>query len=157
MKIINTPCSRSALAIDATMTAMGWVGLIYLIAQGVMSVTHAAERSSETPFITTALPTIQTLMIYLTIAAFNALILLLWARYHKALFRNLRRQAVPLALDDETLASHFSLTRNALLELQDSRITVIHHAEDGGITQLETDQLRVRFDDNNFFEKARAA
>ena len=139
--LINTPSSRSAWAIDAFITAAGWVGFVYLIGNGIVVITDSGSPGDSA--WAAARPTIETLMAYATIAAFNALLVVLWVSYQDSFFKSLRRKDVPGILDDDAVASHFALPFNVLREIQVSQVTVIYHADDGAITHLETDQLRV--------------
>lgn len=141
ISLINTPSSRGAWAIDAFITAAGWVGFVYLIGNGIAVVIGSGNPAG--PAWATARPTIETLMGYATIAAFNALLVVLWVSYQDSFFRSLRHKVALGVLDDETVASHFALPSNVLREIQVSQVTVIYHADDGAITHLETDQLRV--------------
>ena len=141
ISLINTPSSRSAWAIDAFLTAAGWVGFVYLIGNGIAVITDSGGPNGSA--WATARPTIETLMAYATIAAFNALLVVLWVSYQDSFFMSLRRKDAPRILDDDTVASHFALSSNVLREIQVSQVTVIYHADDGAITHLETDQLRV--------------
>ncbi|MEO6960128.1 MAG: poly-beta-1,6-N-acetyl-D-glucosamine biosynthesis protein PgaD [Burkholderiaceae bacterium] len=140
-KIINTRCSRLNLVIDASLTAFGWVGLVYLMAQGVTTIANTIHVSPDHSLLTAVTPILQTVLIYITVAAFNALLLVLWARHRKLRRNKSHRPRAFLTLSDDTVALHFSLSRNALHEVQDSRVTIIHLSDIGGITRLETDQL----------------
>ena len=142
--IITTQRSTLALAIDSTLTALGWIGFFYLFTKGVVSIINDNYDSPGIAFLDPFLPTITTLAAYLLVATFNALIIVLWARYHKIFFKDLLQRRVPASIDDETVASHFQLSTNQLHEIQDSRVTVIYHSTDGAIAHLETDQLHMQ-------------
>ena len=143
--IITTQRSSVFLAIDATLTAMGWIGFFYLFSRGVIGVVDAAAyENTRVSMLDSYLPTVTTLATYLLVAAVNALVIVLWARYHNLFFKDLQRpQALP-HIDDDTVAEHFQLTANQLKEIQSSRVTVIYHATDGAIAHLETDQLQAQ-------------
>lgn len=142
--IIKTQRSPLALAIDATLTALGWAGFFYLFTQGVVDVLANTYTGPEVPLLKPFVPTLTTLATYVLVAALNALVIVLWAHYHRI------RAAQPVSetalenMDDLAVASHFRLSCNQLHEVQDSRVTVIYHSVDGDIAHLETDQLRVQ-------------
>jgi biofilm PGA synthesis protein PgaD len=141
--IITTQRPPLAFAIDATLTALGWAGFFYLFTEGVVNVLADTYVGPEVPLLEPFVPTLTTLATYVLVATFNALVIVLWAHYHR-IYAN---QALPgtalQAMDDQAVASHFRLSCNQLHEIQDSRVTVIYHSVDGNIAHLETDQLRV--------------
>lgn len=155
IKVINTPCSRTAWTLDAAMTAVGWAGFLYLVAHGTMAMLNGTGSVVRLPVLGDALPTLHTLLVYLTFAAFNALLIATWILHRQ---RAAKRQPMPFAdavLDDDTLAAHFSLSSNQLREIQDSRVMVIHHGQNGNISFLETDQMVASNADS--FQAAQAA
>ncbi len=152
--IITTQRSSIALAIDAMLTALGWIGFFYLFTKGVVSIIDGTYDSPKMAILDPFLPTVTTLAAYLLVAAFNALLVVLWARYHKLFFKDLRREHAPALIDDDSVAEHFQLSCNQLHEIQDSRVTVIYHSLDGAIAHLETDQLRMQRADNSQGDEA---
>lgn len=156
--IIKTQRTPLAYTIDTALTALGWLGFFYLFTKGLVSIINGSYDSPATPLIQTFMPTVNTLMVYLLVAAFNATLVVLWARFHKTLFGRLSRHSTQQGVDDESVASHFHLSCNQLHEIQDSRVTVIYHSMDGNIAHLETDQLRMQpAGNNNVFVTARVA
>ena len=147
--IITTQRSPLAWTIDTALTAMGWVGFFYLFTEGVVSILgeNYSEAATATPG--SLVPTVHTLVLYLAVACFNALLVVLWGKYRKYLFQAGRRSGQQDAVNDEQLASHFHLSCNQLHEIQDSRVTVIYHSNEGDIAHLETDQLRMQPAGNN--------
>jgi biofilm PGA synthesis protein PgaD len=152
MNIITTKRSSVGWITDSVLTALGWVAFFYLFTRGVVSVAFSDGvqplPSIFDPVVTPLVPTLQTLALYLLVASFNALLVVLWGRYHKRMFRKLKQLRSPDGVDEDQLASHFHLSRNQLHEIQGSRVTVIYHSNDGAISQLETDQLRIQPADN---------
>lgn len=148
MNIITTKRSSLAWTMDAGLTALGWAAFFYLFTRGVVSIFHAEGLqpmpSLVSSTVTPLVPTLQTLAVYVVVACINALLVVLWGRYHKRLFRTLKMLRSSDGVDDDELASHFHLSRNQLHEIQGSRVTVIYHSNDGAISQLETDQLRIQ-------------
>lgn len=142
--IITTQRSPIAFTIDTVLTTCGWLGFFYLFTSGVISVLRGGYDSPPIPLIEPLLPTLSTLALYLLVGLFNALLVVLWGKYHKVFFRQLNRRRQQIRLEDDILASHFHLSCNQLHEVQDSRVTVIYHSDDGDIARLETDQLRMQ-------------
>jgi biofilm PGA synthesis protein PgaD len=156
--IITTQRSPLALAIDTALTALGWIGFFYLFTQGVVAVMDGSYNAPSTPFMNQLWPTAQTLTVYALVAAFNAMLVVLWGRYRKMFFRKLNQRNAAIKVDDETVATHFHLSSNQLHEIQDSRVTVIYHSNEGEIAHLETDQLRMQPAGNNpVFDTVKAA
>lgn len=143
MPIITTRCSPIAQAIDTLLTAIAWCGFLYLFIQEISTLFIATPENPSGGSAAQLSLTAQTLLIYLTVAAFNALLLVLWARYHKLFFKNMGHRDA-LELDEETLASSFSLSCHQLRQMQESRIAVIHHTIDGNINSLETQSQRLQ-------------
>jgi len=143
IRIIHTPCSRATSAIDAGMTAIGWAGFAYLASSSILSISMASTLQGDAPSLSLVAPTLETLLIYLTIAAFNALLVVLWGTYHKRLFPPPRKVQARSAPDDAITAADFALSSAQLHDVHGSRITVIHHTDDGEIAALQTDKLRI--------------
>lgn len=148
MPIITTRCSRIAQIIDSLLTAIAWCGFFYLVIQGV-STLFASTTEYPDGFATQFPLIMHTLAIYLAVAAFNAMILVLWAKYHKIFFRKLGHRHAVSKLDDETLASSFSLSCQQLREMQYSRMAVIHHTPEGNIAGMETRSPRPQLASNS--------
>jgi biofilm PGA synthesis protein PgaD len=148
MNIITTKRSSPGWIIDATLTALGWAAFFYLFTRGVVSIIYAGGIQPMPallhPEVAPLVPTLHTLAIYLMVACMNAVLVVLWGRHHKRLFRALKLLRSLDGVDEEQLASHFHLSCNQLHEIQGSRVTVIYHSNDGAISQLETDQLRIQ-------------
>ncbi|MBF6615878.1 poly-beta-1,6-N-acetyl-D-glucosamine biosynthesis protein PgaD [Pollutimonas thiosulfatoxidans] len=157
--IIQTQRTPGVFALDVVLTAFGWAGFFYLFTRGVLSLLHTLPFRPQVPLLEVFLPTLSTLALYLLVAAFNALLVVLWARYNRIASTSDRAQALPhTEADDDVLAAHFHVSCNQLHEIQDSRVTVIYHSEDGDIAHLETDQLRMQPAGNSpVFETARVA
>ncbi|HWK70192.1 poly-beta-1,6-N-acetyl-D-glucosamine biosynthesis protein PgaD [Pollutimonas sp. M17] len=156
--IITTQRSPLALAIDTALTALGWIGFFYLFTKGVIAVMDGNHHGPSVPYMEQLWPTARSLTVYALVAAFNAVLVVLWGRYRKLFFRTLNRREAAAKIDDETVATHFHLSSNQLHEIQDSRVTVIYHSNEGDIAHLETDQLRMQPAGNSaVYDAVRAA
>lgn len=138
--IIKTPQSHLAHTVDTTLTGLGWLIFFYLFTHGVFSLLEPMYFG--TGALEPLMPTISSLMVYLSVSLFNAAALVLWARYHKAIFRTLRDNVIPLT-EASVSSQRFQLQPDQLHDVQDSRVTVIYHADDGDISHLETDRLKI--------------
>lgn len=160
IKIIQTKCSRTASLIDACMTAVGWTGFLLLVAHGVFSL-PLAHAFAATPAAEVSMqPTLQTLLIYLTIAVFNALLLTAWGTFRKRIFPDLHASISRTAPDNEITASKFAISSTLVNETQNSKITTIHHNDDGAISAVVTNKqpLRIpRVSNTDYFIKAHSA
>jgi len=156
--IITTRRSLFGLALDTTFTALGWLAFFYLLGRGVLAIVNSQYANPGSAIGDPVSPAISTLISYMLVAALNALVLVLWARFRKTFFRKLVRRRNPISINEETVASHFSLSPVQLHEIQDSRVTVIHHSPDGGIDHLKADSLYIEPGSRTeIFETARAA
>lgn len=158
IKVIHTPCSRTASIIDASMTAVGWTGFLYLVVHGLFSVSLAGVFNENLPAAQNMLPTLQTLLIYLTIAVFNAMLFTVWGTYRKRIFPDLHRSLSRNAPDDEITANKFAISSTLVHAAKHSQITTIHHNDDGAIATVVTDRLRIPSASNSdYFDTAHLA
>lgn len=133
--IIRTRRSQLGRFADLLITAVGWLAFSYLVARGVLAVINGIDHSMEVTFMGSALMTTQTLMLYLTIAAINALLLMLWGTYRRRMTRTTPDGAANM--DDTMIAQGFSLSNPQLEDIRLSRQLVIHHADSGEIDRWE--------------------
>jgi len=134
--IIRTARSHTAQTVDTLLTALGWLGFSYLVITGLLAVMRGADHSMEITLLGSTLPAPQTLLLYATIAAINAMLLMLWGTYRQRMTRTAPRQAA--AWDEASLAERFALSRPQLQDIRLSRLVVIHHAENGDISHWES-------------------
>ena len=134
--IIRTRRSHLAVVVDTILTALGWLGFSYLMAAGITAVVNGMDHSLEISFLGGALPTTQSLLLYVTIAAINALLLMLWGTYRRRMTRTAPDEAS--VLDDVSFAENFALSSPQLHDIRLSRLLVIHHAENGEISRWES-------------------
>lgn len=139
--IITTRRSPLGFAFDAGLTAIGWAGFMYLFTEGVAQEVQASYLASAVSSSGQLLSTADTLGLYLLVACFNAVLVALWGHYRKRLSRRLAPRASPRSIGTDTRASQFHLSDYQLHEVENSRVIVVHHLDDGAIERLETDQL----------------
>jgi len=135
--IIKTPRSLLGSFFDNLLTALGWFGLGYLLAAGACALLGTAQASGAAPAGGVSSPW-DTLMLYLAIGAVNTALVVLWGRHRKHLSARLARRQVQPARDENTWLQDFQLSRGQLAAVRDSRVTVIHHSNEGEIERLET-------------------
>lgn len=143
--IIKTKRPASIFILDSTITALAWIAFIYQFTKGVV---FLLSEHSGTPlsnvFGLALSPTTTTLMVCIIVCLFNAAIVYLWARWHKAQSGKPSRHLDAVELSPDSLANHFSLSPRQLDNVQDSRVTVVYHSAAGGITHLETSDLQLQ-------------
>lgn len=133
--IIRTHRPRAIVVLDTLLTALGWLAFSYLITAGFIAVMNGLDHSFELSLMGSAVPATEALLLYVTIAAINALLLMLWGTYRRRSTRVAPRGAAP---DDASLAERFALSGAQLQDIRLSRLLVIHHAEDGEISRWES-------------------
>ena len=134
--IIRTRRSRAILLLDTLLTGAGWLAFSYLITAGLISVLNGTDHSLEYSLMGQPASTTLMLLLYVTIAAINALLLMLWGTYRKRMTRSEPPSRMPM--DDVSLAERFALSGTQLEDIRVSRLLVIHHAEDGEISRWES-------------------
>lgn len=158
IKTIHTQCSRTASIIDACMTAIGWTGFLYLVVHGVFSISPANIFAPDLTPEPNMLPTLQTLLIYLTIAVFNAMLFTAWGTFRKRIFPDLHGSLSRNVPDNAITASKFAISSTTVHAAQNSQITTIHHDDDGAIASVVTDKLRLPPASNaDYFDTAHMA
>lgn len=129
---------RSALrhTVDAVLTLCAWLVFLYLFGKGIWAVgTHQAE-GLDVPFLSRALPSVDTLTIYGLAMVLQALLLLLWALYNWSRFHGKTRRNTAYVLPDEKLTRSYGIDQSTLNSLRSSPISVIHHASEGSISAI---------------------
>ena len=119
---------RSALrhTIDWIMTLFAWLAFLYLLIRGIMAVGSNNLQGVDMPFLSRAMPSVDTLSIYALAMILQGLMLLVWALYNWSRFHGKTRRGAAGAVDDERLSR----------SLRANPISVIHHAPDGAITAI---------------------
>ncbi|MFW9270363.1 poly-beta-1,6-N-acetyl-D-glucosamine biosynthesis protein PgaD [Pseudomonas sp. D2-30] len=134
MKIIRTRQRPFLVIIDVLFTVLAWVGLLYLLVNGLWPLfdSHAGPRLGGSLF-----DTLGTLQIYGWIALVNAIILISWARYQQRKSRSFAQRRLPRpAVDDQGLSASFKLTGERLETLRQPGSKIIHNNQDGDISHV---------------------
>ena len=116
---------------DSLLTLIAWIGFIWLIYRGVVSILHTQPEDG----INLLRPTFTTLAIYLLIVLVNSLFLILWAKYNQLRFRVERRTRRPDFSDDQ-LAIHFGLPEEVLERLNQSQIAIVSYDNHGEVLDV---------------------
>lgn len=118
--------------IDGALTLIAWCGFIWLVYIGLLS-NMTYQSMIETKLLGLS---INTVTLYILVAALNALILILWAKYNQVRFQRERRsRAQPLAL--EQLTDHFAITSDTLAQLSHAHTAVVYYNLEGNKLKLE--------------------
>lgn len=133
--LVQTPRPLPVRLLDYALTGIGWLAFSYLITAGVIAVVNGVDHSLEFPFMGGVVATPTALLLYVTVCAINALLLMLWGTYRKRVTR-IPPTGLRMA-DDIQLAERFALSTPQLQDIRLSRMVVIHHAEDGEISRWE--------------------
>ncbi|MDU9036454.1 poly-beta-1,6-N-acetyl-D-glucosamine biosynthesis protein PgaD [Pseudomonas corrugata] len=134
MKIIRTRQRPFLVFIDVFFTMLAWVGLLYLLINGLWPLfgSHAGPR-----FGGTWLDTLGTLQIYGWVALVNAVILIAWARYQQRKSRSFSQRRLPApVVDDQGLSDSFKLTDERLDTLRRPGSKIIHNNQEGDISHV---------------------
>jgi biofilm PGA synthesis protein PgaD len=136
MKIIRTRQRPFLVVIDVFFTVLAWVGLLYLLAQGLWPLfdTHDGPRINTSFF-----DALGTLQIYLWVALLNAVILITWARYQQRKSKSFAQRRLPApVVDDQGLSKSFKLTGDRLAKLRTPGSMTIHNDQDGDVSHVVT-------------------
>ncbi len=131
MNLIRTPQRPVMQAIDIFLTLLAWAGLVILLVRGLVPMLDSQGGPRIEAPIFAALNTLQ---IYLWIALFNALLLIVWARYQQRRGKRFaQRRAAGKALSDHGLSESFRLAAGELDLLRRPGVLVIHNDQEGGV------------------------
>lgn len=134
--VIRTQRPLAIRILDTALTAVGWLAFSYLMTAGLLAALNGVDHSLEIPFMGGVVPTTLALLLYVTVSAINALLLMLWGTFRKRMTRIAPRGGA--TLDDERVAERFALSGPQLQDIRLSRMLIIHHAEDGAISRWES-------------------
>lgn len=137
MNIIKTPRSCVSAAIDIILTALAWLGFLYLFGDGIVSILREDTPGLDVPLVSRLLPQMHSLVIYAVVGGSLGILLFLWADYNANRFRRLDRRKAPIILPYESLAASFGVDLMQVQTLHSSQTVRIHHTEDGRIQLLD--------------------
>jgi len=132
--LIHTRQGLLPRVVDAAVTLLAWAGFLYLFYRGVAAMVQVPSLDIAVRFEALR-STVDTLLWYGVIAAFNAAVLAGWALYNQIRRKVERRSVIP-ALDDAKLSSSFDLTPQLLQALRSHQVIVVHNDEQGGIADV---------------------
>ncbi|MGB3837436.1 poly-beta-1,6-N-acetyl-D-glucosamine biosynthesis protein PgaD [Castellaniella sp.] len=141
MNIIKTPRSCVFAAIDMVLTALAWLGFLYLFGDGIISILQGDTTGLEVPLVSRLLPQMHSLVIYAIVGGSLGILLFLWADYNANRFRRLDRRKAPVVLPYESLAASFGINLAQVQTLHSSQTIRIQHTDDGRIQLLDFDSL----------------
>lgn len=118
--------------LDFLLTLFGWCGFIWLFTTGLLHVVQTQPFSGPRPLASG----LGTLLLYIAVVLFNALLLIGWAKYNQWRFRVERRRRRP-GLEPVEVAQSFAISPQDLSLMSRSELLRVHHDNDGHITQVE--------------------
>ncbi|VVM98757.1 hypothetical protein PS862_05300 [Pseudomonas fluorescens] len=134
MRIITTRQRPVLIMVDAFFTVLAWAGFLYLLVLGLLPLIASLDGPR---FGASAYDALGTLQIYLWVAAFNAVVLIGWARYQQRKSKSFAQRRLPApVVDDLSLSKSFKLTRERLQKLRSPGSMTIHNDHDGDISQV---------------------
>ncbi|NWA04953.1 poly-beta-1,6-N-acetyl-D-glucosamine biosynthesis protein PgaD [Pseudomonas gingeri] len=145
MKIIRTRQRPFMAIVDAVLTLLAWIGLLYLLIQGLWPLLdgHAGPRIDISFF-----DALNTLQIYLWIGLLNAALLIAWARYQQRKSRSYSQRRLPApVVGDEGLSRSFKLSDDNFARMRQSATMIVHNDEYGGVSEVITHLYRVEPDE----------
>jgi biofilm PGA synthesis protein PgaD len=124
-------------SIDALLTLVAWLGLLYLLVQGVTAVTANGQQGSRLSLGTEFLLTLDTLLIYLVVALMVGAALLVWAKYNeRRAYGYERRERMP-DVCEVGLSENFQVSLPILDCLQNQQVLILHNHEHGALAAIE--------------------
>jgi biofilm PGA synthesis protein PgaD len=134
--VLRSQRSTARHAVDWVLTLLAWLVFLYLFAKGIWAVGTNQVHGLDMPFLSRALPSVDTLAIYGLAMLVQACLLILWAVYNWSRFRGKTRRAAAVSLTEQKLSRSYGVDSSMLLTLQKNPVSVIHHTPDGGISAI---------------------
>ncbi|AHM73582.1 poly-beta-1,6-N-acetyl-D-glucosamine biosynthesis protein PgaD [Yersinia hibernica] len=134
--LIHTEQRLIPRLIDITITALAWFGFIFLFVKGFLDMIHRAPNMGPIPFRMYILAGLTTLALYAAIAAFNAIVLIVWAKYNQVRFQVERRGHRP-HLDDDELANSMEMTPEMIAQLKAGSCLTLYNDEHGQLLDVK--------------------
>ncbi|CNI26498.1 MULTISPECIES: poly-beta-1,6-N-acetyl-D-glucosamine biosynthesis protein PgaD [Yersinia] len=122
--------------IDIIITALAWFGFIFLFVKGFLDMIHRAPNMGPIPFRMYILAGLTTLALYAAIAAFNAIVLIVWAKYNQVRFQVERRGHRPHLNDDE-LADSLDVSGDMIAQLKAGSCLTLYNDEHGQLLEVK--------------------
>ncbi|ELI8259577.1 poly-beta-1,6-N-acetyl-D-glucosamine biosynthesis protein PgaD [Yersinia enterocolitica] len=134
--LIHTEQRLLPRLIDIIITALAWFGFIFLFVKGFLDMIHRAPNMGTIPFRMYILAGLTTLALYAAIAAFNAIVLIVWAKYNQIRFQVERRGHRPHLGDDE-LADSMEMTGEMIAQLKAGACLTLYNDEHGQLLEVK--------------------
>ncbi|CFR20956.1 poly-beta-1,6-N-acetyl-D-glucosamine biosynthesis protein PgaD [Yersinia kristensenii] len=134
--LIHTEQRLIPRLIDIIITALAWFGFIFLFVKGFLDMIHRAPNMGPAPFRMYILAGLTTLVLYAAIAAFNAIVLIVWAKYNQVRFQVERRGHRP-HLDDEELANSMEMSSEVIAQLKAGSCLTLYNDEHGQLLEVK--------------------
>lgn len=122
---------------DGLLTMLAWVGLVYLIYRGVLSLLHHSHMGLRLSFGLEILQTLSTLTVYAVVALAIGLALFAWAKYNQRRAGHYQRRARVPDVGRQGLSNEFQVSLAAFEYLQRQQVLVLHHHAHGSLSAIE--------------------
>ncbi|CQD33334.1 poly-beta-1,6-N-acetyl-D-glucosamine biosynthesis protein PgaD [Yersinia mollaretii] len=122
--------------IDIIITALAWFGFIFLFVKGFLDMIDRAPNMGPIPFRLYILSGLTTLALYAAIALFNAVVIIIWAKYNQVRFQVERRGHRPHLNDDE-LASSMDISGEMVAQLKAGSCLTLYNDEHGQLLDVK--------------------
>ncbi|CNH75999.1 poly-beta-1,6-N-acetyl-D-glucosamine biosynthesis protein PgaD [Yersinia pekkanenii] len=122
--------------IDIIITALAWFGFIFLFVKGFLDVIDRAPNMGPIPFRLYILGGLTTIALYAAIAVFNALVLIVWAKYNQVRFQ-VERRGHRAHLDDDELANSMEMSNNMIAQLKAGSCLTLYNDEHGQLLEVK--------------------
>lgn len=134
--LIYTEQRRLPRWIDILITVLAWFGFIFLLVRGFLAMIANAPYMGPIPLRIYILSGLTTIALYLAIAAFNAIVLIVWAKYNQVRFQVERRGHRP-HLDDDELAISMDISPELIARLKSGACLTLYNDEHGQLLDVK--------------------
>lgn len=135
--LIRTQQHMLPRVVDALLTLVAWLGMVYLVVQGVAEVIANGQQGPRPSLGTEFLLTLDTLLIYLLVGIAIGVVLLAWAKYNERRADWYQRRTRMPDVCEEGLSERFQVSLPVLDCLQNQQVLILHNHEDGTLAAIE--------------------
>jgi|GEM_PF-1372492 len=123
--------------IDIALTLAAWLGMAYLVLQGVQGLLQGRQNSPRLWFGIEFLQTLDTLLIYLLVGLAIGAVLLAWAKYNERRADWYQRRERMPDICERGLSANFQVSLPILDCLQNQQVLILHHHGHGALAAIE--------------------
>ena len=134
--VIHSARGRWYFVLDCLLTVLAWCVFIYLFARGIAALPSPSTSSIALPWLSSLLPTLADISVYVLAMVLQACILFLWARYNHWRFHRVQRREPPAPVTPSGLQADYGISAEALAQLRTAPISVIHFDDHEHIVRI---------------------